>query len=95
MIYGKFDRSQGGHYYWDSAQNIWWTWDTPEMIARKFPAIMEEKQLGGSFAWALGEDGDQFIHLQALNAEMKKFQNRPHDTKLGVGGVSLGKSDEL
>ena len=46
------------------------------MIAKKFPAIMEEKGLGGVFAWGLGEDADGFTHLRALNAEVKGFAKR-------------------
>ncbi len=35
---------------------------------------MEEKKLGGAFAWGLGEDADDFVHLRALTAEMKKYE---------------------
>lgn len=73
MAHGKYDSKYGGHYYWDSEENLWWSWDTPDIIAKKFPAIMEKKNLGGAFAWGLGEDADDFTHLQALTAEMKRL----------------------
>ena len=73
MIYGKYDSEYGGQYYWDPDESLWWSWDTPDVIAKKFPAIMEEKGLGGAFAWGLGEDADAFTHLTALTAEVKKF----------------------
>ena len=47
MAYGKYDPVGGGHYYWDPQVNLWWSWDTPYAITRKFPAIMAKKKLGG------------------------------------------------
>ncbi|KAG8530712.1 uncharacterized protein KY384_004069 [Bacidia gigantensis] len=76
MKYGMYDSKGGGHYYLDLGDHIWWTWDTPDVISRKFPAIMRSKRLGGAFAWALGEDADRFVHLEALNAEMAIVQRR-------------------
>ena len=76
MAYGKYDSEYGGHYYWDPDENLWWSWDTPDVIAKKFPAVMEKKNLGGAFAWGLGEDADGFTHLTALTAEVKKLAKR-------------------
>jgi len=73
---GRYDSEGGGHYYWDSEENRWWTWDTPEVITKKFPAIMEEKKLGGVFAWGLGEDGNEWKHLRALTAGWKEYSKR-------------------
>lgn len=72
---GRYDSRGGGHYFWDSDEDIWWTWDTPEAIQRKFPAIVEKKNLGGVFAWGLGEDGADWRHLKALTAEMKRYSS--------------------
>jgi len=81
LISGQYDSTNGGHYFWDSDENIWWTWDTPEAIARKFPAIVEKKRLGGVFAWGLGEDSASWTHLKALTAEIqrKSSGSRHHD----------------
>ncbi|KAJ2969226.1 hypothetical protein NUW58_g10037 [Xylaria curta] len=49
-------------------QSLWWTFDTPEAVARKFSLIVQEKKLGGVFAWGLGEDAPDFARLKALNA---------------------------
>jgi GH18 family chitinase len=70
---GKYDEKGGGHFFWDEQENIFWTWDTPEAIAKKFPAIVKEKGLSGVFAWALGEDGNDFTHLKALTAEVRRY----------------------
>jgi GH18 family chitinase len=71
---GKYDEVGGGFYYWDSEENIFWTWDTPEAIAKKFPLIVEEKGLGGVFAWGLGEDGSDFVHLNALTGGVRDYR---------------------
>jgi GH18 family chitinase len=68
LVGGKYDDEEGGHYFWDSDENRWWTWDTPQAIAKKFPAIVERKGLGGVFAWGLGEDAPDWDHLKALTA---------------------------
>ena len=72
MAYGEYDSKHGGHYYWDQEDDLWWSWDTSDAIAKKFSAIMEMQKLGGTFTWALGEDADELVHLKALTAEMKK-----------------------
>ena len=67
----KYDKKHGGNYYWDSDENIWWSWDTPEVVSKKFPQIVEPKGLGGVFAWGLGEDAPRYPHLRALTAEVE------------------------
>lgn len=68
---GKTDDKLGGQYYWDSKDNLFWTWDTPAMIDRKFKEIVEAKKLGGVMAWSLGEDTYQFAHLDAMKNGVK------------------------
>jgi GH18 family chitinase len=71
MAHGKYDSEHGGHYYWDAEENMFWSWDTPDCIAKKFPLIVKKKGLGGVFAWGLGEDANDFTHLKALTAGVK------------------------
>lgn len=70
--YGKTDEKAGGQYYWDNQTNLFWSWDTPELIARKFTEIVEAKKLGGVMAWSLGEDTYKFAHLDAMQAGIKQ-----------------------
>ncbi|KAI6082291.1 glycoside hydrolase family 18 protein [Hypoxylon rubiginosum] len=70
---GKYDQRGGGWYYWDEEESIWWTYDTPEVVAKKFPLIMEQENLGGVFAWGLGEDAPKWAHLRALNAGVRRL----------------------
>lgn len=60
LAHSVYDEVQGGDYYWDYEENIWWTWDTPAAIANKFPLILRKKGLGGVFAWGLGEDSGKW-----------------------------------
>lgn len=70
---GTYDIEGGGYYYWDKDENRWWTFDTPEAILLKFPAIMESRKLGGVFAWGLGEDAPDFKHLRTLTEGFSDF----------------------
>jgi len=67
----QYDETLGGSYYWDSEENIWWSWDSESDIKSKIPKIKERKGLGGVFAWGLGEDAPSFSHLKALNSGME------------------------
>ncbi|OQD83395.1 hypothetical protein PENANT_c017G06963 [Penicillium antarcticum] len=68
---GQTDEEAGGQYYFDKENNLFWTWDTPDLIARKFQDIVAEKKLGGVMAWSLGEDTYGFKHLKAMQNGIK------------------------
>ncbi len=73
MANGVTDEDAGGEYYYDSANNLFWTWDTPELIARKFTEIVEAKGLGGVMAWSAGEDSYDWSHILAMQKGVKEF----------------------
>ncbi|KKY18206.1 putative glycoside hydrolase family 18 protein [Phaeomoniella chlamydospora] len=79
MKHGKYDITGGGHYYWDSEEHLWWTWDTPEAVSKKIPEIVRGKKLGGVFAWGLGEDAPDFKHYEALRNAI--FEQEDHESK--------------
>lgn len=68
---GQYDEGHKGHCFLDQEENIFWSWETPEAIQKKYHFIMKEMGLGGAFAWALGEDSRDWRHLKALNDEVK------------------------
>ncbi|KKK14942.1 hypothetical protein P175DRAFT_0435786 [Aspergillus ochraceoroseus IBT 24754] len=68
---GKTDEKAGGQYYMDTEVNLFWTWDTPELIARKFKDIVDALKLGGVMAWSLGEDTLNWEHLKAMQDGVK------------------------
>ena len=42
MAKGTYDGEGGGHYYcWDSEHQLWWSWDSPGVIAKKVPAVVQ------------------------------------------------------
>lgn len=63
---GKTDEKKGGQYYMDTENNLFWTWDTPALITRKFKDIVDAENLGGVMAWSLGEDTYNWAHLKAM-----------------------------
>ncbi|KAK0724723.1 glycoside hydrolase family 18 protein [Lasiosphaeris hirsuta] len=76
---GTYDYREGGYFYLDTEEDIWWTFDTPEAIKEKFPLIVEKKGLGGVFAWGLGEDAPAFQHLAALNEGLVEYSSGRKD----------------
>ncbi|KAL4789165.1 glycoside hydrolase superfamily [Aspergillus venezuelensis] len=65
---GEYDSQGGGYFYFDATEDIFWSFDTPDAIVRKVPIVVGERDLGGVFAWGLGEDAPGFAHLQALTS---------------------------
>ncbi|KAH8683332.1 glycoside hydrolase superfamily, partial [Tricladium varicosporioides] len=78
---GRWDERGGGWWFWEwdwdgmGKEGIWWSWDTPEVMLKKSPAIIEEKGLGGAFAWGLGEDAPRFEHLKATNRGVEEWKS--------------------
>ncbi|KAL2794360.1 glycoside hydrolase superfamily [Aspergillus keveii] len=74
---GKTDEERGGQYYLDAETDLFWTWETPALIARKFKEIVDAEQLGGVMAWSLGEDTFDFRHLTAMQAGVADRSHGP------------------
>lgn len=86
--HGVYDNEGGGHYYWDQDEDLWWSWDTEEAIGMKFWKAVEVTGVGGVFAWGLGEDGNEWKHLDAMNLGMDSWNVRRGD--IGRGGRRCG-----
>jgi chitinase len=74
---GVTDEQAGGQYYYDPANSLFWTWDTPDLITRKFNDIVRKYNLGGVMAWSLGEDSNDWSHVKRMADELAKSPNRP------------------
>ncbi|CAM1501321.1 Fc.00g104830.m01.CDS01 [Cosmosporella sp. VM-42] len=70
---GKEDSEAGGQWYWDSSAKVYWTWDTPTLIARKFTDIVAAKGLGGVMAWSLAQDSHDWSHFKAMQSGVKSL----------------------
>lgn len=79
---GRYDEVGGGYYYWDRSENRFWTFDTPEAVRRKVPALLEGMGLGGVFAWGLGEDADEFARFKAVELEMERMKRKVSSREL-------------
>lgn len=67
-----------GHYYMDIQEQIFWSWDTPDSIQTKLNLFFQVRSnIGGLFAWGLGEDAPRFEHLRAVNEMMQKWESGP------------------
>lgn len=89
QTHGAYDKEGGGHYFWDEEEDLWWTWDTEEAIGIKFWKGVEVSGVGGVFAWGLGEDGNEYRHLKAMNLGMESWSVR-RDESGGRGGRRCG-----
>jgi hypothetical protein len=79
---GVADEKLGGRYFFDAANKLFWTWDSPEFIAEKFEKIVRKYKLGGVMAWSLGEDSADWSHIGKISEE------------LGKGGYATPGSDD-
>lgn len=74
MANGVTDEENGGQWYWDAGSRVFWTWDTPALIARKFEEIVKSRGLGGVFAWSLAQDSHDWSHLKAMQEGVQGMQ---------------------
>ncbi|ROV93659.1 hypothetical protein VPNG_08884 [Cytospora leucostoma] len=66
LLYHEYDEEEGATYYYDGEEAIWWTFDGHDSIRKKVAQLAAEMELGGVFAWGLGEDAPEFTRLDAL-----------------------------
>ncbi|KAI1823581.1 carbohydrate-binding module family 18 protein [Xylaria intraflava] len=69
-LFAQYDDQNGGMWYLDQDTNpmLFWTWETTEMMTRKFDEIVNNStaRLGGISAWSLGEDTSSAEHVRAM-----------------------------
>ena len=87
MKYGMDDWESGlliGHCYFDKEEQLFWSWDTPYSISKKLEKVFDhlnghemysENDIGGVFAWGLGEDAPHFEHLKAVNKALERWEH--------------------
>ncbi|KAF2492822.1 glycoside hydrolase [Lophium mytilinum] len=68
---GFTDTTAGGQYYYEFAQRLFWTWDTVDLMEKKFDQIVKPLKLGGVMAWSLGEDSYDWSHIKVMAAKNK------------------------
>jgi GH18 family chitinase len=78
-----------GHCYLDKQERIFWSWDTPYSITKKLEKMFSFfnshghdnnlNDIGGVFAWGLGEDAPRFEHLKAVNLALENWERSTSD----------------
>ncbi|EGR51275.1 glycoside hydrolase family 18 [Trichoderma reesei QM6a] len=76
---GIADEEEGGQWWWDAAEEVYWTWDTADLVARKFSEIVVPKKLGGVFAWSLAQDSYDWSRFKALQAGVRGMEQKQDD----------------
>ena len=79
---GKTDTERGGQWWIDEEANLFWTWDTAELIAQKFTDVFAAKGLGGVMAWSLAEDSYDWSLLKALQDGISGVKANASATKI-------------
>lgn len=74
MKLGTYDEVNGAQYYFDAKEKLWWTWDTTQVVQRKFEDIVGYFGLGGVMAWSLGEDSADWSHIRAMASGMERYK---------------------
>lgn len=67
------DFEDGSYGFWDPKEQLWWSFDTPGSIRCKISKVMTTLDIGGVFAWGIGEDAPDFRHLKATVQAMKSL----------------------
>ncbi|KAH6982729.1 glycoside hydrolase superfamily [Ilyonectria destructans] len=70
---GNYD-DDGSYSYWDDQEWRWWSFDTVESIRHKMEDLVPQLNVGGVFAWGLGEDAPRFEHLGATIEGIRKLR---------------------
>lgn len=73
----QYDFRDGGRYYIDHVENLLWSWDEPEDIARKYEQVYKTLELGGVFIWSVGEDSHSWARLKQVRDSCLGNHPRP------------------
>lgn len=73
---GATDEEAGGQYFFDAANKLFWTWDTKELMARKFDDIVAKYNLGGVMSWSLGEDSNDWSHIATMAQGLERLNGK-------------------
>ncbi|CAJ2509867.1 Uu.00g057670.m01.CDS01 [Anthostomella pinea] len=68
LKYGQTDWSIGGQSYLDTTTtpNLFWTFETVELMQQKYDRIVAGLGLGGVMGWSLGEDSYDWAFVKAM-----------------------------
>ncbi|KAJ4252351.1 hypothetical protein NW762_010949 [Fusarium torreyae] len=68
---GRTDKVNGGQWYWDAETRLFWSWDTPELIAQKIDTLAT-RGVKSVMAWALAQDSNDWSRVKAMQEGFKR-----------------------
>ncbi|KAI1777955.1 glycoside hydrolase family 18 protein [Hypoxylon cercidicola] len=90
--HGRLDEARGGMWYWDAERRLYWTWESVDLMVRKYDEIVAPLRLGGVMVWSLGEDSAGWCRVRVLAAVGDENRPRPecmgHMQEQVAGNVS-------
>ncbi|KAK4193241.1 chitinase 1 [Podospora australis] len=75
----RYDKTNGADWFWDNTTSMFWSFDTPTGIAEKFEQIVDPENLGGVFAWSLGEDSFDWGRLKTMQKAVSILHGVPQN----------------
>ncbi|RBR09928.1 uncharacterized protein FIESC28_09674 [Fusarium coffeatum] len=63
---GQTDDEKSAQWYWDAQTEIFWSWDTPDLIQKKIRLLAETRGIKSVMAWSLAQDSHDWSHLKAM-----------------------------
>ncbi|KAF2134995.1 carbohydrate-binding module family 18 protein [Dothidotthia symphoricarpi CBS 119687] len=86
VVRGVTDEGAGAQYYFDRERGLFWTWDTVELVGRKFEEVVGRFGLGGVMAWSLGEDSADWGRVGRMAWELERCRGVGAGVVDGDGG---------
>lgn len=71
--------ADGTYGYLDEQEHRWWSFDTPRVIKTKVRDVLSPMDLGGIFAWGLGEDAPKFASFEATMRAVDELERPSRD----------------
>jgi GH18 family chitinase len=93
MANSVYDWEKGATYYWDAEERLFWSWDDSGHLREKLDQAIWRNDIGGVFAWGLGEDAPEFKHLKTCNEAMAILQPLKEES-VKRGGAKYWPDDE-
>lgn len=95
LEHGTYTEAGGGGFgYWDEQEDLWWSFDTADTIVQhKMAGVLQARQLGGVFAWGVGEDGPRFERFAATSRAWQKVRDGGWDVDVDVDVTEKDKSN--
>ncbi|KAK3329836.1 glycoside hydrolase superfamily [Apodospora peruviana] len=91
IAHPRYAWPEGAAWFWDEQTNIFWSWETPELIHLKLAKVVSGRALGGVMAWSLAEDSNDWSHLRAMQHGLNNLTGSSYE-RFGPRTIRTGAS---